>query len=247
VTELEVHGKPGDVRDSTSTAGSGRPGQAGKTSRTQSGSEGKQFTEWTVASGGDDKALTQEARASRADRRRVHGRVPHGEATGKAANEKVGAWAEKECTHATEHWRKQFRGDAPIKADTEVTDADIKNNNLILWGDPQSNAVLAKIADRLPIRWTEKGVVVGKDTYDAGAHVPLIIYPNPLNPAKYVVLNSGFTFREYDYLNNARQVPKLPDYAVIDISTPANSRYPGKVVRAGFFGEKWELLDNDGK
>jgi pimeloyl-ACP methyl ester carboxylesterase len=167
--------------------------------------------------------------------------------SGKPLNAKVGEWADKEMKHATTHWRSQFRGDAPVKADAELTDADIKDNNLILWGDPASNAVLAKIADKLPIKWTDKGVTVGKDTYDVGTHVPVLIYPNPLNPRKYVVLNSGFTFREYDYLNNARQVPKLPDYAVIDTATPPNPRYPGKVVRAGFFGEKWELLDNDGK
>jgi hypothetical protein len=56
-----------------------------------------------------------------------------------------------------------------------------------------------------------------------------------------VVLNSGFTFREYDYLNNARQVPKLPDFAVIDVTTAPDERYPGRVVAAGFFDEKWEL------
>jgi len=167
--------------------------------------------------------------------------------SGKAMNEKAGAWAEKEMAHAIEHWRKQFRGDAPVKADTAVTDADIAASNLVLWGDPASNAVLAKIADKLPIKWTAKGVQVGEQVYDAGTHVPVLIYPNPLNPKKYVVLNSGFTFREYDYLNNARQVPKLPDYAVLDITTPPNARYPGKVVRAGFFGEKWELLPDDGK
>jgi hypothetical protein len=167
--------------------------------------------------------------------------------SGKAMNAKVGEWVEKEMKHATTHWRKQFRGDAPVKIDADITDIDIKNNNLVLWGDSSSNAVLARIADKLPIKWTEKGVVVGKDAYDAGTCVPVLIYPNPLNPRKYVVLNSGFTFREYDYLNNARQVPKLPDYAVIDTTTPPNSRHPGKVVRAGFFGEKWELLENDGK
>jgi len=90
-------------------------------------------------------------------------------------------------------------------------------------------------------------VTVGDKTYPAGTHVPVLIYPNPLNPDKYVVLNSGFTFREYAYLNNARQVPMLPDYAVVDITTPPNSRHPGKVVRAGFFGERWELLANDGR
>ena len=52
-----------------------------------------------------------------------------------------------------------------------------------------------------------------------------------------MVLNSGFTFREFDYLNNARQIPKLPDYAVVDTTTPPGPRYPGKIVQAGFFNE----------
>ena len=155
--------------------------------------------------------------------------------TGKPMNETIGKWTTQEMKHATEHWRKQFRGDAPMKADKDVSEDDIKNNNLILWGDPKSNAILAKIVDKLPL------AEFGDNT------VTLSIYPNPLNPKKYVVLNSGFTYREYDYLNNARQVPKLPDYAVIDVTTPANSRYPGKVVRAGFFDEQWKLQKDDGK
>jgi len=155
--------------------------------------------------------------------------------TGTPMNEAIGKWTTQEMKHATEHWRKQFRGDAPIKADKDVTEDDIRNNNLILWGDPKSNAILAKVADKLPLaEFTDKTVT-------------LSIYPNPLNPKKYVVLNSGFTYREYDYLNNARQVPKLPDYAIVDVSTPANSRYPGKVVRAGFFDEQWKLQKDDGK
>jgi hypothetical protein len=149
--------------------------------------------------------------------------------------------------HAMDHWRRQFRGDAPLKDDNRVTGEDIASSNLILWGDPSSNAVLAKIVDKLPVKWTKEGVSLDGKIYDASTHVPVLIFPNPLQPRKYVVLNSGFTFREYDYLNNARQVPKLPDYAVIDITSPPNSRWPGKVVRAGFFGEKWELLPNDGQ
>jgi pimeloyl-ACP methyl ester carboxylesterase len=159
--------------------------------------------------------------------------------TGKPLNDKVGTWAEKEMAHAVDHWRKQFRGEARIKSDDAVTDADIKEHNLVLWGDPQSNKVLAKIADKLPVRWDSKGLVFGSKTYETC--VPLMIYPNPLNPKRYVVLNSGFTFREYDYLNNARQVPKLPDYAIIDVSVPVSSRLPGGVVTAGFFDEHWNL------
>ena len=117
----------------------------------------------------------------------------------------------------------------------------------MLWGDPSSNKVLAKIADKLPIRWDGDKVVVGADTFPAADHVPVLIYPNPLNPKKYVVLNSGFTFREYDYLNNARQMPKLPDYAVIDVRTPPSSRLPGAIAAAGFFDEQWKLQPDGGK
>ncbi len=162
--------------------------------------------------------------------------------TGKPINEAVAKWTQEERTHAVREWRDQFRGDARIKDDHALTDTDIAERNLILWGDPQSNEVLKKIADKLPIKWDAQTIKVGDESYNAGQHVPVMIFPNPLNPKRYVVINSGFTYREYDYLNNARQTPKLPDWAIIDISRPANSRVPGGIAGAGFFGERWELL-----
>lgn len=161
--------------------------------------------------------------------------------TGKPFNDKVGAWTTAEMKHAVDHWRKQFRGEARIKDDAAVTDADIADHNLILWGDPSSNKILGKIAEKLPVKWNRQRIKLGDETFSSEDHVPLLIYPNPLNPKRYVVLNSGFTFREYDYLNNARQIPKLPDFAVIDVRTPPSSRLPGKVATAGFFDEEWKL------
>jgi dienelactone hydrolase len=161
--------------------------------------------------------------------------------TGKAANEKVGAWAKSELDRAIIHWRRHFRGDARVKKDTEISAADIANSNLILWGDFQSNSVLAKIADQLPIQWGAKGIRVGKKSFAADNHGLIAIYPNPLNQKRYVVLNSSFTYREFAYLNNARQVAKLPDWAVINVDTPPDSLWPGKVVDANFFGESWQL------
>ena len=153
----------------------------------------------------------------------------------------VAKWIESEQKRAVVEWRKQFRGDAQVRSDKEVTDADIAANNLVLWGDPGSNALLAKIADKLPVKWTAAGVVVGDKTYPADTHAPILIYPNPLNPKKYVVLNSGFTFRERAYRNNADQTPKLPDYAIVDITTPPGDRWPGRIAHAGFFNEGWGL------
>lgn len=167
--------------------------------------------------------------------------------TGTPLNEKVGKWAAGEFAHAVTHWRNQYRGDARVKDDSAITDEDIAAHNLVLWGDPQSNKLLARIADKLPVKWTASGVLVGTQFFDAAHHAPVLVYPNPLNPKKYVVLNSGFTFREYDYLNNARQVPKLPDWAVVDVNSPVTPRAPGKIAAAGFFGERWEVLPGGAK
>jgi dienelactone hydrolase len=161
--------------------------------------------------------------------------------TGTSPNPAFHQWAEGERQHAIEHWRRHFRGEARVKEDTAVDEKDIASSNLVLWGDPSSNAVLRRIAEKLPISWTSERIRVGAREFPATDHALVQVFPNPLNPRRYVVLNSGFTFREYDYLNNARQVPKLPDWAIIDLRTPPNSRYPGKVVAADFFDEMWQL------
>ncbi len=161
--------------------------------------------------------------------------------TGKAANEKAGAWATAELERAIREWRKQFRGDVRIKDDSAVTQEDIRSSNLILWGDPSSNALMAKVAPQLPLKWDGGSIQAGDKSFPAADHALICIYPNPLNPERYIVLNSSFTYREYDYLNNARQTPKLPDWAIVDLNTAPNSRYPGGIPAAGFFGEKWEL------
>ncbi len=162
--------------------------------------------------------------------------------TGQPLNAQAGLWAQAEMKEALFQWRRQFRGPAQVKDDGAISDEDIKNNNLILWGDPASNKVLAKIADKLPIKWTAKGVQVGDKTYDATKHAPVLIYPNPLNPSKYVVINCGFTFPQYSSGTNSQQTPKLPDWAVVDMSVPSGERIAGKgIVDAAFFGEQWEL------
>lgn len=126
---------------------------------------------------------------------------------------------QKSEAHAIDWWRKQFRGDAPEKKDTEITDADIANNNLILWGDEGSNAIYRRIADKLPKKWPDAD------------HTLVMVYPNPLNPTRYVVLNSGVTFDERSNASNSLQTAKLPDWAILDIR--------GAVTDANFFDERW--------
>ena len=123
-------------------------------------------------------------------------------------------------------------GGEPIVIDNvKVTDEHIKNRHLVLWGDPKSNVVLGKIAKSLPLFWTPQGVSIGQAS-GGSTCVPIMIYPNPLNGDKYVVLNSGFTFREDAFASNARQTPKLPDWAIVDAATPMTPRTRALCCRA---------------
>jgi pimeloyl-ACP methyl ester carboxylesterase len=177
--------------------------------------------------------------------------------TGAPLNEALGKWTKSEMEHAIKSWRAVFRGDAPIKDDTAITDEDIANNNLILWGDISSNAIIKRIAADpipaktpdagpkpsgalLPILWGKNELNLGAYRLDPARYAPILIYPNPLNPARYVVLNSGHTFREFALLNNSDQTPKLPDWAIVDISAPADAKWPGLIYDAGFFNEHWK-------
>ncbi|MFM1770771.1 MAG: hypothetical protein RJA22_3300, partial [Verrucomicrobiota bacterium] len=97
---------------------------------------------------------------------------------------------------------------------------------------------------RLRIRWSTREIRVGNRTFDPGRHVLIFIFPSPLNPSRYVVINSGFTFPQYAAASNSLQTPKLPDWAILDLSVPLAGRTGGQgVVAADFFGERWEIRD----
>jgi hypothetical protein len=56
------------------------------------------------------------------------------------------------------------------------------------------------------------------------------------------VLNSGFTWRVAGGgRGGGAQLPQLPDWAIVDLDTPADASVPGKVVAADFFDEQWHL------
>lgn len=161
--------------------------------------------------------------------------------TSEGRHAEVDRWVDSEFQRAVHEWHRQMRGDVTVITSEELKPEDIAKYNLILWGDPKSNPTIAKVLDQLPLKWETDQITIGKQNFDARNHAPVMVYPNPLNRDRYVVLNSSFTYREYDYLNNARQVPKLPDWAVIDLSEPPNARWPGKIAAADFFGEAWEV------
>ena len=161
--------------------------------------------------------------------------------TGRPYHPQTQAYAEAALAGLEHDFAKWMRGDVRVKEDVRVTAADIARCNLILFGDPASNKLLGRIAAKLPIRWTREAITVGSESYPAEKHVLAMIYPNPLNPRRYVVLDSGHTFGDKDFRGtNALLYPRLGDYAVLQLGQTA-APADATVATAGLFGEHWEL------
>ena len=156
------------------------------------------------------------------------------------ADDKAARWLDFELNHFRERWRTLMRGELPEKSADELDSDDIAEANLILWGDPATNPLIAEIAASLPLQWGVGSFTLRGETYSTSDHVPVLIFPNPLNPDRYVVLNSGLTFREGHDKTNSQQNPKLPDWAVIGLDRDPDALAPGRIVKAGFFDESWK-------
>jgi hypothetical protein len=73
------------------------------------------------------------------------------------------------------------------KADTEVTDADLARCHLVLIGAATQNALVARLADRLPVRFANNAITCDDGASFAGAHLALgLVHYNPLAPDRLV-------------------------------------------------------------
>ena len=157
--------------------------------------------------------------------------------TGTAWNDAVNQQALRTLARFDKLWAKYFRGHPFIKDDTDVTAEDVATYHLVLFGDPGSNRWIAKMNGKLPVQWTKDKVTLAGQTYPASESFPALIYPNPLNTAKYVVLNTGLTITEREY-NGDYGMPQWGDYAIVKVK-------PGSDVpdmqTAGLFDEAWQL------
>jgi hypothetical protein len=174
--------------------------------------------------------------------------------TGRSKSSLVQRWVDFEIQHFVDRWKALMRGEIRVKNDTDITDEDIQSANLICFGDPDSNAVIRRTYQTLPVSWKNGKVVAGEQSWSSENHLPVAIYPNPLDKQpkarnsgdaeqNYIVINSGLTFREAHDRTNSQQNPKLPDWAVIDLSQLPDDKSPGRIAAAGFFDEEWKYQE----
>lgn len=131
----------------------------------------------------------------------------------------------------------------PIVADVDLDEATEASHALLLVGNARSNAYVASINDRLPIRIDGDAVVVGDRRMSGSELGTMFIYPNPKHPEHYVVV-----VESVDVAGTLRalSLPRLlPDFVVYDqaVATARGQMVLGSaaLLAAGFFDGQWRL------
>jgi len=175
--------------------------------------------------------------------------------TGKPWNEAANNYAMAMLEALRTQWRTQVFGELPVKDDTEVTVDDRARFDLILFGDPGSNrliaeALAAKSPWKIPLQWKESSVGLNGEKFAADAHLPALIYPSPFQVGNYVVFNgtplsrAGGGPRRDGGAAEASPLRLLPaalgDFAILQVGQLADGKLAAKSVYGGFFDERWK-------
>lgn len=160
--------------------------------------------------------------------------------TGKPWSQEQADWAQWTLERFAAEYDKYLRAELPIINDTQVTEELLETHHLILFGDPGSNALIARVVDRLPIGWTKTEIQVRGESQSASEYGVPLIYPNPLNPHRYIVINSGHTFHAAEFKgSNAQLYPRLGDVAVVKFDRQPDGGYREAVISSEIFDVRW--------
>ena len=150
--------------------------------------------------------------------------------------------ASKKCAESFCSTAWMSKANFKIVPDKEVSTKDLAESNIVLFGNPETNTVLARIMDKLPIRAEGREVEV-RNTKFSGDHIGFVlIYPNPLNQEKYVAVFSGSTAKAIDCFKKIwprfESAPREIDFGVFEIN-PRNDSV--KWHSKGIFGTNWDF------
>lgn len=143
-------------------------------------------------------------------------------------------------------WRDWQKHEPRVFQDTELRDADMARYSLLLIGGPDANRVTAKLAGRLPLQIATDRVTIDGRPFAATDAAVQLLYPNPLNPERYVWVVAG-TSTDGLYFADARPT-NLPDwdFVVADGRFPAPGRKASALqtrVVSGTFDSNWRFSD----
>ena len=119
----------------------------------------------------------------------------------------------------------------PIATDADLSDEEIRNNNLLLFGTDKTNALLRRFGDDLPVRFQERAIRIHDRTFAGDQVTVFAVFPHPENPERYLALHGGVTEDAVTFGSHLNLL-LLPDYLVYD---------GPRVLAWGFWDNQWKF------
>jgi poly(3-hydroxybutyrate) depolymerase len=141
---------------------------------------------------------------------------------------------------------ERARAPATVVPDTAVGSEEVDEYNLVLYGRPDTNSVLGRIADDLPVQVGDGQASVGGETYEGDLGVEFV-YPNPEAPENLVQVETGTSLAGLRLTGARNWIPTqkaTADYEIYDESVRFQSW--NAHLAAGFFDEEWQVEESLG-
>jgi hypothetical protein len=98
--------------------------------------------------------------------------------------------------HAAEELRRRLVElvhylEPPLRKDFEVSEAELKDRDVIFVGRPETNSALARMAARIGLRWEGEAFQLEGQTYASERNALWLVANHPLNPRRWVIVIAG--------------------------------------------------------
>lgn len=118
--------------------------------------------------------------------------------------------------------------DLPVIPDKDLSENMITSKNLVLYGNHNSNSIVARYRTKLPLRFEGNNIYLAGNNYNADKAAVFAIFPHPENPNGYLAIHAGM---EPDAIAWDRfDMNLLPDFVVYA---------RGELLDWGFWGNDW--------
>ncbi len=142
------------------------------------------------------------------------------------------------ATQFADDWNRYAEGRVTILRDTDVTPELMQAKGLVLFGLPETNAVIGRVADKLPLKLSRTETVLpdGKRFPAAGTGL-ILTYPNPLAPQRYLLIVNGQHWGEGRGQNH--KFDRIPDFTIFT-AEPFPGIGSNHFLAAGLFDSNWQ-------
>lgn len=134
-------------------------------------------------------------------------------------------------------WRSRYGHDPVVVPDTQIPEDLAARRHLALVGAPSTNSPLAGAVSVLPVRKSGRGVAVGDRLLDQPDLAFGLVYPNPLNPRRLLLVLGAASGRALEKIFDRGSFDR--DYFVFR----APREGPVEKLAEGIFDSDWRLAD----